>query len=929
MKQSPNDFKKYQPLTLDNGLRVLLIENVDTQKSAAALAVNVGHFNDPDNRQGLAHFLEHMLFLGTKDYPDGSEYQKFISQHGGSNNAWTATEHTCFFFDIHHQYFAQAIKRFGQFFTVPLLSQEFVHKERKNIDAEFKMKLKDDIRRLYDVHKETINPAHPFSKFSVGNSETLGDLETGSIRDEVANFFEKHYVAKAMTLVLEGPHSLDELASLAHQNFSTVSGNCVPEKNPDVPLYLPEQQKISLHVKPVKEDHQLIISFALPAIDYLYVNKPESILSYLLGHEGPDSILSTLKQQGWALGLSAGSGINGYNFKDFNISIRLTELGESHINDIISLVFSYIALLKKDKIPSHYFTEKKAISTLAFDYHEKTKPLDSVCQLVINMHHYPVDDYIFGDYRMDKMDYEQIDHLLQFFSPQNMRYVIISPNVKTNQVSQWYEVPYRIEKISSNSIKCWQANDLDNTLTLPPINSYIVENPPVYHSPEGAQTTELVPTDITSDNGLTIWFKQDHTFKTPKGYIYIGIDSPITIESDTNIAMTRLFVDLYCDAVVEQHYDAELAGIHYHLYSHQGGLTLQVSGVSEKQPLLVEKLLAQLQSFSISPDKFSLLKQQLISQWNNADNSKSISQLFSALSHTMQPKNPSTESLANSLAKIDYDEFLKFCRSMFDEIAVEALIHGNWQSSVATEIENIIKQTFNDKFHEKNHVNVPVLDIKNKGELTLPLYLPEHDHASVIYYPMDNKSLETIAKTMIVSQLLSPLFFQQMRTEKQYGYLVGVGFVPINKYPGLAFYIQSPNVDAQQLITAMSDFINECHLAVEQMPDEHWQHLQHGLASQLQEKDTSLRIKSQRFWAAICTKDTDFMQKKRLIDVLLSLTKNDIHQFLLTHINSEKQTVDRFCLMSLKQTKNANILNTKAITHHNINETLKNCSVKY
>ncbi len=162
LKQSPNDLKQYFPFTLENGLKVLAVHNNETQKSAAALAVNVGHFSDPIERQGLAHFLEHMLFLGTKNYPDGSEYQKFISQYGGSNNAWTATEHTCFFFDIHNQHFEPALDRFSQFFISPLLSEEFVNKERKNIDAEFNLKLKDDIRRLYDVHTETINPEHPF-----------------------------------------------------------------------------------------------------------------------------------------------------------------------------------------------------------------------------------------------------------------------------------------------------------------------------------------------------------------------------------------------------------------------------------------------------------------------------------------------------------------------------------------------------------------------------------------------------------------------------------------------------------------------------------------------------------------------------------------------------------------------------------------------
>ena len=72
----------------------------------------------------------------------------------------------------------------------------------------FKIKLKDDIRRLYDVHKETINPAHPFSKFSVGSCDTLADKPGSNLRDEVQSFFEQYYHAQYMTLAIEGPQSI-------------------------------------------------------------------------------------------------------------------------------------------------------------------------------------------------------------------------------------------------------------------------------------------------------------------------------------------------------------------------------------------------------------------------------------------------------------------------------------------------------------------------------------------------------------------------------------------------------------------------------------------------------------------------------------------------------------------------------------------------
>jgi len=927
LKQSPNDNKQYKTLTLSNGLRVLLVHNEQTNKSAAALAVNIGHFSDPIDREGLAHFLEHMLFLGTKSYPDGSEYQKYISQHGGSNNAWTATEHTCFFFDIHHQHFTPALDRFSQFFISPLLSKEFVEKERQNVDAEFKLKLKDDIRRLYDVHKETINQAHPFSKFSVGSIDTLADRKESDLTTEIRDFFDQYYRANIMTLVLEGPQTLDELTKLAIAKFSDIKAATSVHPKIDIPLYLAEHQRIKINVKPVKNDRQLIVSFAMPCIDPYYRNKPESILTYLLGHEGEGSILSYLKKQGWALGLTAGSGVNGSNFKDFNLSISLTERGQEHINEIISCIFSYINLMKITPIDDFYYQEKQAIANLSFDYQEKLKSLDSVCQLVINMQHYSPDDYIYGDYIMDNMKQQEISLLLGYLSADNMRVIHISAQNEFNEKSFWYQVPFSIENFPPSQIKNWENETIATYFSLPLKNPYIVKKPQIHTCEQGLKQQKNIPELIENIDGLSVWYKQDNTFKVPKGYIYIGIDAPITIKNSQHIAMTRLFVDLYSDAVIEQHYDAELAGIHYHLFSHQGGMTLQISGVSTKQDKLLEQLLMSLVTESFIEEKFDLFKKQLINHWNNAQTSKSISQLFSILSSTMQPKNPTSHELANALANTTFKEFITFRKQLFEEITIEALMHGNWLIKDAIQFSHLLKSAFSNNYSNKYAVKVPVLDIKDQGDINLPLELPEHDHAAVVYYPFVEKDLTTIAITMITSQILSPLFFQEMRTEKQFGYLVGVGFIPINRYPGIAFYIQSPDTDADTLVTEINGFISSARDNLTHLSNEDWQNIQQGLASQLQEKDSSLRIKNQRFWASICNKETSFNEKQQLINVILSLTMDDISKFFTQQLMVNDKA-DRITLTSYQESTEENKTN---ILHHNemIKKTLKNCQRKY
>ncbi len=121
--RAPNDESEYRHFTLDNGLRVILLSDPKLNKSSAALAVGVGSLSDPPDRQGLAHFLEHMLFLGTEKYPDVSDYGNYLRSNGGYNNAYTAGDHTNFHFEIRHEAFEGALDRLSQFFIAPAASR--------------------------------------------------------------------------------------------------------------------------------------------------------------------------------------------------------------------------------------------------------------------------------------------------------------------------------------------------------------------------------------------------------------------------------------------------------------------------------------------------------------------------------------------------------------------------------------------------------------------------------------------------------------------------------------------------------------------------------------------------------------------------------------------------------------------------------------
>ncbi|CAE7724662.1 Ide, partial [Symbiodinium necroappetens] len=88
--KSPLDTRNYRALTLGNGMRVLLASDPDAVTASSALSVHVGFYSDPEDIPGLAHFCEHMLFLGTKEYPEENSFESFLVANSGSQNAFTS-----------------------------------------------------------------------------------------------------------------------------------------------------------------------------------------------------------------------------------------------------------------------------------------------------------------------------------------------------------------------------------------------------------------------------------------------------------------------------------------------------------------------------------------------------------------------------------------------------------------------------------------------------------------------------------------------------------------------------------------------------------------------------------------------------------------------------------------------------------------------
>lgn len=96
---------------------------VTTIRLCASVQVQTGSMQDPDDLPGLAHFTEHMLFYASGKYPEESDYNKWIEDHGGHTNAWTAAEHTNYQFTVNWDHLETSLDRFVQV-QRPLISMQ-------------------------------------------------------------------------------------------------------------------------------------------------------------------------------------------------------------------------------------------------------------------------------------------------------------------------------------------------------------------------------------------------------------------------------------------------------------------------------------------------------------------------------------------------------------------------------------------------------------------------------------------------------------------------------------------------------------------------------------------------------------------------------------------------------------------------------------
>lgn len=858
--KSPNDHWAYRYLELDNGLRVLLASDPAADKAAASLVVFRGSFHEPPEHPGLAHFLEHMLFLATEKYPEVDGYQTFITANGGSSNAYTAGDHTNYFFDIDPAHFRAGMDRFAQFFIAPSLDPAYVERERNAVHSEYQLQMKDDGWRAFAANKMALNPDHPGARFNIGSLDTLGE----GVQAALGTFFQTHYSADQMALVAVSNEGLDEMQAWIAPMFGQIENRRAGPAPITAAPFPPDGLPATLRIRPQKELRSVTYRFPAPSTRPHYRTKPAGYITNLLGHEGKGSLHAQLKDKGWIESLVASTGEFDDAHAFIEVAMDLTVAGAEQIDAISAALFAAIEMLRSQPPEEWRHQERARMADLRFRFQEPSSAMSFVYRKGPELAHLPPQDLLRAPYLMTDFDAPRIAEYLSYLRPDNLLMEVVGPEVATDRTEPWFAVPYALEHGPIT------FGELVIEPSLPPPNPFLPENLQALADDE--QPPQLAQTETDAE----VWVDADLSFGAPRANLKLLLTAPGGFHSAADTVAAILYRDLVADALNEFAYPAELAGLSYGIGVVDEGYLLRFGGYTDRQPLLLRAVLNAFADPTLDAEKFQQYRSERVRNWRNFASERPYTQILSKLSQTLLSSHWPPSQLADRAERMTLAELAAWREARLAKLGLQALLHGNVNAASAQQAVDAVTDVLPLAQVPPAIPRVTEVD----GNYRLPVAVAHDDAALVLFVQNAATGVAARAQDLLATHLLRQAFFTELRTERQLGYVVAALERAIWHRSGIGFVVQSPVASPAALEQAVLSFLDGRVPALEAMPAADFAAHKAGLISDLTEKDANLGDRTNRLWNELRLGFTGFDYNRQLADQVASLTQPAMLAFL-------------------------------------------------
>uniref|UniRef100_A0A6U3RP04 Peptidase M16 N-terminal domain-containing protein n=1 Tax=Ditylum brightwellii TaxID=49249 RepID=A0A6U3RP04_9STRA len=909
VETSPQDERHYHSYKLSNSLHCLLISDKTTDKASAAMDVRVGHLCDPDDVKGLAHFCEHMLFMGTEKYPDENDYNVYLNANGGSSNAYTDMESTNYYFDVNADKLEGALDRFAQFFISPLFNESSTSREMQAVDSEHCKNLQSDFWRLFQLYKSLAKSSHPFSKFGSGNIQTLKDEPVAKgvdIRSELLTFYKTYYSANIMKLVVLGKQSIDELKQMVDMYFKGI-----PNQNLSVPHFPGEpygkaELAKRLSVMPVSEVRTLEMHFPIREIETLYQSKPTRYISHLVGHEGFGSILQLLKDLGYANELSAGEMRSCSDWSSFGISIDLTDEGLESVEDVVVIVFAYLNMLKRSGPQRWIHDETSTVASCSFRFLSKRSPINYTCALASNMQLYPPCHILSGPYKIYQYNPQAIVECLECLTPQNMLLTVMSKKFEgeTKNKEPWYSTEYTMEDIGDDLIKrCEEASVEDkfiaNRLHFPEQNDMIATDFTLKSVPNFPKDE---PRLLLDNSSARLWYKPDNVFDMPKLNVICLLQTPFTNESPKSFVSSFLWVSILQEQCTSFTYLASMASLHCSFVSSKNGIEVSVSGYNHKVEILMQRIVNAMIDLptKLTNEVFERIKDKVSKQYQNISFLQPYQHAIYGADICLEDMKWSISEKKQALKDISMEDIIYFSKCLMKQFFLEMLIHGNVSPDEAKKISSTILEMLKPStLHpsSKSSCSTRVIRLNSGNDYihSFEEFNKENTNSCIlnIYQikPIPHSDLIDNATLSLLHHLIKEPFFDELRTKDQLGYLVHTSIKTNgDNVKSLLCLIQSDAYDPIYMDERIEAFLEGFRNRLVDMGKEEFQDNVEAVVASLLEKNKNIGEESSKYWSVINNKSYIFEKYQTIASHVSNLTPQAVLRFFDKYIARSEES---------------------------------------
>lgn len=864
---------EFSSMTLPNQLDVLVVHDPRFKKSSAAMAVAVGSLEDPESAQGLAHYLEHMLFLGTKDYPKPDEYSTFMEVNGGWDNAYTSDEVTNYMFEVDNGAIDGALQRFSRFFVSPLFDETYLEREKNAVHSEFEKNLKQDSWREDRYVNLLAKKGHPYQKFSTGNTKTLKPVT----RQDVIQFYRKHYSSNNMKLVVMSTVPTATLHQMVTKYFSDV-----PNFNSAKPTYddffFDSTQKERLHfIKSIQDKDEMTILFNVPDDSKYWKSKPLTIIAKLLGDEGPGSLLSYLKNEGLALELSASDAF----WRTFGIGITLTPKGRAQYLRVLAAVEKDLELIRQQGYPEYLFRDESSLRQIALENLEPSSSGGRAASFAKALIDHPAQDFLQRNYLLTEYSQEDFKTFLSFIDLKKAHILISSPKEKTSQKENIMGVEY--------TQTSWQlpSNQDAIPLTYPPSNPYI----PTDFSLVNSQKKRGEPETLKLKTGGTVYLKTDTELGLAKASLKMIVQGE-TSSSPRDSALIALYVMAKDEEMREWSYPISEAGAEFQLDNGESPdeIVISLSGYSQRLPQILsdairdEKSKRYLNQVNLNEKVFEDMKQRFKRDLLNIDEAVAAQRLGMESKFFLNNHSVYWKKILEQLDKIKLRDVQKFAKTFFSKIYMTTVAYGNINKPAVEKMVGQVSTALEAQMISADQAQQRRFRYRviPRGETySVPVLGKNNNHAMLTFYNMGEWSVENHARTLVMGQLVSQPYFSELRTNQQLGYVAKAGGAHQMGFVGLNTILQSPKFASIELQKKSDLFLRDFFSKkITTLSEEELRPILTSIQNELLVTPTTLAEREAEFYQAAIKYGGRFTIRQEIAKSVESLKANNVKKFI-------------------------------------------------